>query len=775
MRMLKLFIFLLASSIWADPLLGVVVEEGTDRPIPYAEILYVSGKSLGQADRRGHFELQVERRNSTLKVVRPGYDTSSVDLQDYADLLDVVITMRSSVRELAQTTVRAKLAPKWQAERDVPMARLEDAAGLRFDLAEHLSQLPGVSGQRDFSSELSYDGSRSEEVAYHLGDARVPNMRHLDVGFPGNLSVINPHVLRAVAVHDQYATGPVEQGLASSIQFIPDPGSSDEFKFRGSAGTTVREVYASGPWLFWDAFTVSFRWLDPSMLKNMGEKFFTEFSKRDQACVDCQVKGNDAFDLKSWDFYGHLSGGDSSGNKWGVTGLLARDDYAIRQDTSNSLESVNSATLVKGSQSYTAVSTDYSAAGGLSWHMSYVDEETAETLRDTIGFRTDPDQTYQNFIDGTTKKHSRSQAGADGLIATRVMGAEASWAGDYVYHNVSRTWTGNKNGVTSATLSDHFMEGLGRLTWKPQDQRISLGGGAVGLVATAAAPVISLDWERRLYALDGLRIFGNSAWRSDYAIDPAVNGIDGILISGASAKLGLGLDQHSAKSSIHGFVRYLPNPQGPEPKAFWYYRELNKPNYAWVTGASGTTEFRTSHHVSLQGNLSSVYGEYAMQNGGVLAWPSNVRLEMATHLRIYPRSDSLLSLIISHRVAWHRPLYSYAIQLLDPASGGTEGTRSVRDAGQFTDLYRTDFRLNLDLKSSWKPLEDLRFYLEADNIFSPFGVNALKWLGSDNARERSEVTMDNDANADNGLDLVPFLAKGMGLYLQFGIESNLGF
>ena len=53
-------------------------------------------------------------------------------------------------------------------------------------------------------------------------------------------------------------------------------------------------------------------------------------------------------------------------------------------------------------------------------------------------------------------------------------------------------------------------------------------------------------------------------------------------------------------------------------------------------------------------------------------------------------------------------------------------------------------------------------------------MSALKFLGSENARERSWVTRDNNDESTDGYDLVPFMAKGMGLYVQFGVEVQLG-
>ena len=101
--------------------------------------------------------------------------------------------------------------------------------------------------------------------------------------------------------------------------------------------------------------------------------------------------------------------------------------------------------------------------------------------------------------------------------------------------------------------------------------------------------------------------------------------------------------------------------------------------------------------------------------------------------------------------------------------------RTLSAYPEFTDLYRTDLRLNLDLASSWKPQLDVRFYVEVNNIFSPLQVSWLRWLGGDNPRERSMVTYDDDGNSENGYYLVQFMAKGLGLYAQFGVEGTLGF
>ena len=212
-RSLLLIALFLVTSLFAatpTPVVGVVLEMGSDLPLDGVQITYRSGKKLAKTSSDGRFEFTVDSKNASLVFQKEGYDSVYVDLQDYADLLDMVVTLSSDLRDLGSSTIVGGGEPvKWEPERKVSLDKLEDAAGMRFDITEHLSQMPGISGQKDFSSALYYEGSRAGDVAYHLGRLRIPNMRHLDIGFPGNLSVVNPHILSGIEIHDHYGSGPI--------------------------------------------------------------------------------------------------------------------------------------------------------------------------------------------------------------------------------------------------------------------------------------------------------------------------------------------------------------------------------------------------------------------------------------------------------------------------------------------------------------------------------------------------------------------------------------
>ena len=757
--------------------MGVVLESESDLPLDGVSITYRSGKNLGKTGSDGRFELTVDSKSAALVFYKEGYDSVVVELQDFADLFDMVVTLSTNLRDLGSSTVIGGGEPeKWEPQKTVALDKLEDAAGMRFDLTEHLSQMPGISGQKDFSSALYYEGSRAGDVAYHLGRLRIPNMRHLDVGFPGNLSVVNPHILSGIEFHDHYGSGPIGQGLATSVQYIPEQ-TDGKWGLKGAAGLTVQEVVVDAPFFIWDSFRFSFRRLDDEMLKNLGEKFFTEFKKRDGECSDdCRVKSMDPFNLSAFDVYAQLNGSDSMGNAWALRTLYSSDEYSIKQDTSRIYNEVNSIDIIEGEQQYLVVGAEYMSKFGTSAHAGFVREHLGDTLRDTTGFRsTASTKEGSAFIDGYDYTHTTISGGLDKNFKGKILGAGLSGAVLYEQHLVEREYP-DFGGTQSDDYKTGVLSGTGRFDWKQDYSEYILSvGGVADAVDHSAQPTASMDVERNLSKKDTTfwRVFGNVAYRSDWKPYYDDGDLTGRLETGTSGKLGFGFRSKYFDGQASGFGRYYFDPLLPMPKAYAQYKDVTPIDYAWVSGANVKVEWKTSHHFSLSSNVSSVYGEYELEGDGSLPWEANSRLDIVSHFRYYPRKDSLISVILTHHAAWHRPLYGYHITPSDPATR-ENGTRRLKDMNEFTDLFRTDVRVNLDLHRDKGLFRDARFYLEWDNFLSKLDVDALKFLGAQNARERSWVTEDADENSVNGYDLVPFTAKGMGLYLQFGVEVQLG-
>lgn len=763
-------------------IIGVVLESESDLPIKNVSITYKSGKKLGETNSDGRFELTVDSKNAVLVFRKDGYDSAYVELQDFADLLDMVVTLVPNVRDLGSSTIVGGGEPvKWEPERMVKVESLEDAAGMRFDVTEHLSQMPGISGQKDFSSALYYEGSRADDVAYHLGRLRIPNMRHLDIGLPGNLSVVNPHILSGIEIHDHYGSGPLGQGLATSVQYIPDYPPS-KFGIKGAASNVLREVVLDVPWFFWDSFRFSFRFLDAEAVKNLGEKFFTEFRKRDtengnlSKDEESGTESSDPYDLSSFDLFAQLSGSDSMGNTWALRTLYSSDEYSIRQDTTSSMNTVNSVNIFSGEQEYLVLGAEYNSKFGLSAHIGFVREYLSDTLRDTTGFRASViDPAQSSFIDAYEQTLSTVSAGLDKNFKAKILGADLSGALLYEHHFIERKFP-EFGGVNSSDYQTGVLSGAGRFNWSNDYSQYILSVGAVAdAVDHSARPTGSLDVEHNLSRMDSAywRVFGNAAYRSDWKTSYDDGDFKGRLETGASGKLGFGYRSKYFDGQLSAYGRYYDDPLLPMPKAYAQYKDLTPVDFAWVMGGGLKVEWKTSHHFSFSTNLNSVYGEYELDGGSSIPWEANARLDMLTNLRYYPRKDSVISVILTHHALYHRPLYYYEITPVQMTESDERlnGTRRLRDLNEFTDLFRTDLRVNLDITTSKYFFRNARFFLELDNIFANLDFDALRFLGSKNGRERSWVTRN---VGEDGYELVPFMAKGMGLWFLFGVEVQLG-
>lgn len=510
--------------------------------------------------------------------------------------------------------------------------------------------------------------------------------------------------------------------------------------------------------------------LDADMLKNMGEKFFSEFRKNTDDCKDCKVAESNPYDLSAMDVYAQFNGSDSEGNTWALRTLYSSDEYSVHQDTSRRIDSVAFIDIIEGVQSYLVIGAEYESRFGTSFHAGMVREHVGDTLRDTIGFRS-PGSTDQDmakaFIDSYEQTHTTLSGGLDKKFKGDIYGSKLSGALLYEHHILEHKYP-EFGGVQSKDHQTGVLSGAGRLNWKSDYSQKILSLGAVADAGEhEAAPTASFDYQQNLSKTDTAfwRLFGNAAYRSDWKPYFDDGELTGRLESGVSAKLGLGYNSKYFIAQASGFGRYYADPLLPLPKAYARYNDVTPVDFAWVAGASGSAELKTSHHFSMATNISSVYGEYELDGGRSLPWEANSRLDILSHFRYYPRKDSIVSVILTHHAALHRPLYYYSVT---PATANSIGTRELKDYHQFTDFFRTDLRVNLDLIPKKSFFRTARFYLELDNIFANLDV---EFLGSDNYRERSYVTRDDrKKNSADGYDLVPFMAKGLGLYPQFGVE-----
>jgi hypothetical protein len=213
------------------------------------------------------------------------------------------------------------------------------------------------------------------------------------------------------------------------------------------------------------------------------------------------------------------------------------------------------------------------------------------------------------------------------------------------------------------------------------------------------------------------------------------------------------------------YSRLYKDPVLPAPEVFWNYAETHSSDYAYVNGGNLTVSWLPSHHFGVNVNASMVEGDYHLEDDSFLPWESNRSLDLVSNIRILPRSDSLLSFILTYGASNDAPLYEYSG--LYGNAPTQHRTIRLNEENPFVSRQRTDVRINLDLKSHWRPLDAMRFFFEADNIFADFDNSSFSFLGGANERRRGWT------RANPYGDLVPVVTRGMGLFIMFGFEGKL--
>lgn len=687
---------------------------------------------------------------------------------------------------------------------------------MRFDLQEHLRTLPGVAGTREFSSELSIFGSRTADVSHVLGPFAIPNLRHLDQSFPGNQSVLNPRVLQSVTVEHDPVNGPLEQGLASALRYQPRRASPDKYELTGSIGLTNREINLFGP-VGDGGVVLSARWLDPSILRHLGDRFFAGSSGTSAADRTGNEGPVSKFDLTAMDGFARVEQGIGS-FALAVTTLAAFDEYDVKLKTSSlapggGLRTESFVPITQGNRGDWVAFTDLQGdleSGFLQAYAGIIARSEAQLLSDTTLFAVPDEVDNANRTQSPedwaawTKSSQDLRAGGLFRLGAPVLGAEAELLG--AVDLIEEEWAQGRsfrrsvgfgiddervslsdldgNGIPSAiqrTTSWTRSRSSARLRWTVDEARYGLAAGGLWvdgpgwnteLTASAMRPAFGIGW------------VGNASLRAQEGTRATAPGrMEVVTTTGTELKLGGGKRVGFVDLTATVYGRDLKDPSLPSPEFWWAFPISNQAEGAQVIG--GTLQARIDSYKRIKAlvNLSRVQGEYAMKNGSVLEWEANRDLDMLTEFKIHPMEDTLFSVILTHFASLGKPQYVYRLDTLS-RSVEVSGDETVAGGSPKRDAFRTDLRLELDMPVKVSPMQGMRFYLELQNVFSGFDAGWAKVLGGDNFRARSlqpisvsrniNPTPNQVTNIQKVVGARPTYARGTELFFTFGVEGSLG-
>jgi hypothetical protein len=789
--------------------LGTVLDDSRNTPIAGVDIRMADGRPLGVSTASGRFEITVNSRQAVLVFRREGYRDTEVSLADFTTLVDIDILMESNVQELDERTTYTR-RPGLNPSDAQTIEELEALQGMRMDLNDHLRQMHGVAGMNEYTSDISVHGSRTQDVTHYLGRSRIPSLRHLDFGFPGNQSVLNPRLLRAVTLADNPAKGPLNQGNASALVYDLKNGDPEAIHADAVLGSTNREFNATGYWGE-RTFTTSARYLDPNSLSALGSQFFTSPKEARLGSDQCGGpnqpscgKLNKPLEFNSLDLFFSTFKRDTTGKFSRHTFIILDDDYVVQEDKSPDPTRARGQRLIEGFQGaflYSYEKLTPTENGEWEWGFSFLRRGFNDAYRDTLmpliaSEGDDPTAAprwyprdgsdvqyrlgdskrldYQTILSGTYSSNSTT------------FGALPSYGVEIEYFTQNREYRNISSGVPASQaineLDRSFVLGTGsyRLRWNLGNRRVLEGSaGAAWAYAnwraegerSSLSPMPHGSMRYTQTVTGRQRVYGEVAGRHSVALEPTgFNEIAPKATPSVELKVGGdGFITNPLRYAWSGYTRAYKDPTLPIPEVFWNYEETREAKHALVNGGNLTLNYLPGHHVGMGLNASIIQGTYHLKDGGTLPWESNRTLDLVYNLRYLPRDDSLFSFIITYGIQNEAPLYQYdSLWAGDPVTGASTGRRYVRQNSQFPTVsrQRVDARMNLDLKADLPPLQTVRFFFEADNIFSGFDDAWASWLGGRNERKRGWT------RAEDG-NLKPVVTGGLGLFIMFGIEAKL--
>lgn len=743
-----LFALMLVPLAWSEVVLsGVVRSDADEKSLTKVKVRLPSGKELGTTDKEGRFEFVLPSERMSLIFEKAGFEPRTLLVSELKDPIGVDVYMHSAIQVIetvATTGIKNRSSVRLGSFE--PLNRYEAVAGMKLDLTEQLALVPGMSGKQDFSGKLSYLGARPGDLALDYNGMELPWPQHLDFGFPGNMSGLSPKLVGRARL-DRSAVGAASQ--AGSLSLVPLALGRD-VRWDFSAGNALFENFVAVPTARNSGLVADFRFLNPVVLKNLGQKYFAENRRQDQQCSgeQCSNFGN-AYDLSAMDAAAYYRSEDSTGAAWSASAFWLRDRYDVQQDTSRNYlgDGAELLRIFGGSQDLLSLGYLSQAAEGGSWGLQWLKKSESKLQRDTAS-------------QGAVSKNDSSL-----LVQNSLESQDLKWNKNWDLNGsefkMNLAWKTEKR-VDSTALKPLVMdrdlyEAAG--IWS---KRAKIQGGAhewaLGLlgrsdrVLPGALARMRLEWADSTWARSLECALSSKAW--DRFKGSEASGVwQYDLLALTEAKF----QGKSWTLNMQPFGRLMQNPE--MPTGDWVlWRENQDRDQAWTAGASLEFQYEMVPNLRFRSLNSHLSGAYMGDNP--LAWSENRLFESQNQLRFYPMSDTNFSVILSHRISLGQPLYQFA---LDPV----KMSRTVQDWGQTADLYRTDLRFELDLPSKVFPLQRGRLYFEADNLFASLESDALKFLGSQNLRQRGWTV-------EKGL-LTPYMSRGQGLFLMFGIDASLGF
>ncbi len=176
---------------------GRLVEKGTQKPVPDANVYVLPAKLKGMTDAVGRFRIEgVPEGEFELLVNVTGYVRYSRKTEQWpADgAVERTLYLERDSYQVYETTVYGKLDSGDDSAKSLKASLAQKLPGANNDPIKAVQNMPGVSRAASFSSQVIIQGSAPQDTRYTIDGHEVPIIFH----FGGFSSVVLPEALERV-------------------------------------------------------------------------------------------------------------------------------------------------------------------------------------------------------------------------------------------------------------------------------------------------------------------------------------------------------------------------------------------------------------------------------------------------------------------------------------------------------------------------------------------------------------------------------------------------
>ncbi len=253
-----IILFLLPAALYSQNgvIKGRTIDQNTNEPIPFANILVVGTNIGSTSDLDGNFIITgLTPGYVQLRASFVGYESvfSRDILVTNANTAFINLTLKSSSTQLSEIKITVDPFQK-REEAPVSLQRIgikeiESNPGSNRDISRVIQSFPGIGSTPAFRNDIIVRGGGPSENRFYLDDVEIPVLNHFATqgASGGPVGILNADFIGTVNYYSSAFPAERSNALSGVFEFTQIDGNPDNTKFRGSLGASEITGTLDGP------------------------------------------------------------------------------------------------------------------------------------------------------------------------------------------------------------------------------------------------------------------------------------------------------------------------------------------------------------------------------------------------------------------------------------------------------------------------------------------------------------------------------------------------